>query len=210
MIKNFTLNSTITIAMVLSLSIPFISDAQIKFRNPVTPSAAKINTYKDDDSKTTSAKNYSCGTTKVYENHQGTDFGVSVGTQVYAAAKGGLYYRYDSCPTTGSMESTCGGRFGNHVRIDHESPFDDGSGTISVYAHMQKGSVAGLSSVLCSGKIGLSGSSGQSSGPHVHFEIRPSGFSGSSRRDPFAGSCSQTTSYWNTISISGMPGSTCQ
>lgn len=210
MTKRHALNFICAIAVVLSLSIPFSSDAQIKFRNPVTPSSAKINTYKDNDSKTTSFKNYSCGTTKVYENHQGTDFGVSLGTQIYASAKGGLYYRHDSCPTYGSMESTCGGRFGNHVRIDHESPYDDGSGTVSVYAHMQKGSVAGLSSVLCSGKIGLSGSSGQSSGPHVHFEIRPSGFSGSSRRDPFAGSCSQITSYWTSVNTSGIPGSTCQ
>lgn len=138
MTNNLTLKGISAIAILLILIIPFSSDAQIKFRNPVTPSSAKINTYKDNDAKTTSAKNYSCGTTKVYENHQGTDFGVSVGTQIYASAKGGLYYRYDSCPTYGSMESICGGRFGNHVRIDHESPYDDGSGTASVYAHMQK------------------------------------------------------------------------
>jgi murein DD-endopeptidase MepM/ murein hydrolase activator NlpD len=199
-----------TCYLLICLTVPVLAEAQIKFRNPVSPSGVSISYFKDNDLSISSAKRYTCDTSKVYENHQGTDFAVPVGTQVYATAKGGLYYRYDSCPTYGSMSSDCGGRYGNHVRIDHESPYDGSAGVVTIYAHMEKGTVSGPSSVLCGAKIGKSGSSGQSSGPHLHFEIRPSGFSGKERRDPFSGKCSQSTSYWTSISSSGMPGTSCQ
>ncbi|MBY0310063.1 M23 family metallopeptidase [Patescibacteria group bacterium] len=198
-----------TLFVVVISAMPKVMSAQIKYRSPIS-GTPNITYFKDDDVSTTVAKRYSCSTTKVYENHQGTDFSVSEGTTVFAAAKGGLYYRVDSCPTYGSLSSTCGGRYGNHVRIDHQSPYDGAGGEMAVYAHMKLGTVVGLSSVLCGARIGNSGSSGQSSGPHLHFEIRPNGFSGSARRDPFAGSCSQTTSYWYALNSSGLPTTTCQ
>ena len=83
---------------------------------------------------------------------------------------------------------------------------------VSIYAHMKKGTVLSPASVLCGKKIGEVGSSGTSDGPHLHFELRPNGFSSSARIDPFPGMCSQDTSYWSTIAdrSSGIPGTTCQ
>ena len=75
--------------------------------------------------------------------------------------------------------TNCGGRYGNHVSIKHSD------NSWSFYAHLKevhvtKGQNVGVGTVL-----GVEGTTGQSGGPHVHFEIRvkrPSGF-----KDRFGG-----------------------
>lgn len=61
-------------------------------------------------------RDWGCGTI-TYSGHQGTDFKADVGTQVYAAADGTVYQRYDGCANSGYIGSSCGGGFGNHVRV---------------------------------------------------------------------------------------------
>lgn len=109
-----------------------------------------------------------------YSGHKGIDFawsGIS-GATIFSVERGTVYSRNDSCPTySGSVEDTCGGGWGNYVSISHPD------GTRTLYAHMQKGSIRYSlnATVSKSTSIGLVGSSGASSGYHLHFEVYVSG-----------------------------------
>jgi murein DD-endopeptidase MepM/ murein hydrolase activator NlpD len=59
--------------------------------------------------------------------------------------------------------------FGNHVIIDH------GGGLTSLYGHMYSTSAQVGQQVDSSSILGYEGTTGASSGPHVHFEIRLNG-----------------------------------
>nr|MDQ3034209.1 peptidoglycan DD-metalloendopeptidase family protein [Myxococcota bacterium] len=142
-------------------------------------------------------------------NHRGTDFGVAVGTPVHAAAAGTVIRSVTGCPANGSMSSTCGGGFGNHVIMVH----DGGFGTL--YAHLSPGGgqVRDGARVACGDVLGNSGNSGRSTGPHLHFEVRSNvrdvaSYYASSAvtLDPYGGACSsQPEALW----ISGAPTRAC-
>jgi len=137
-------------------------------------------------------------------------FKLNSGTPVLAAAPGVPYYTVDGCPDNGSWGSKCGGAYGNHVRLLHSD------GRVSIYGHMKKGTVVAQSSatVECGNAIGLSGNSGKSTDPHLHFEIWQNKSIGT-RIDPYVGSCNPTSTTGEWISQtnaypSGLVGSTCQ
>ncbi len=202
---------TFSVFVVFAISFLYTGEAQaiVKFRRPLNTILSPVySAYYDNDSRSGYMKNYYCGTDTVYDGHKGTDFRANVGTYIYAGASGGLYYRFDGCPTYGSLGDDCGFGWGNNVRIDHEGSETDRLGMISVYAHMKQGTVAGTQCLLCGTYIGQTGSSGNSSGPHLHFEIRPNGWGGS-KIDPFSGNCSQSTSYWVNQAY-GIPTNQCQ
>lgn len=180
--------------------------ADPKFRRPLNTILSPVFSYYYDNDVSSNTKNYYCGADKVYNGHQGTDFRAVVGTSIYAGASGGLYYRYDNCPTYGYLGSTCGGGYGNHARIDHEGNTNDGVGWITIYAHMQLGTVGWHQSLLCGAYIGATGSSGNSSGPHLHFEVRKYSYP---NNDPFSGSCSGPVSFWVNQN-NGVPATQCQ
>lgn len=109
---------------------------------------------------------YDGNTTVRYDGHKGTDFLATLGTFVYAGATGSLYQTYNLCPTVGYKDSPCGnGGFGNHARIQHAD------GRVTMYAHLKQYTVIGLQNVSCGQYIGQSGSSGNSTGYHLHFEL---------------------------------------
>jgi murein DD-endopeptidase MepM/ murein hydrolase activator NlpD len=89
--------------------------------------------------------------------HEGIDIGVGVGTPVHAAAAGTVIY-------AGWMSG-----YGNLVVIDH------GNGLSTAYAHNSQLIVAQGASVGKGFVIALSGNTGHSTGPHVHFEVRVNG-----------------------------------
>ncbi len=89
--------------------------------------------------------------------HSGIDFGGGYGAPVYAAAEG-----------TVISASRLGG-YGNTIIIDH------GSGMSTVYAHLSRIQVGSGARVRRGQKIGAIGSTGLSTGPHLHFEIRRNG-----------------------------------
>jgi murein DD-endopeptidase MepM/ murein hydrolase activator NlpD len=90
--------------------------------------------------------------------HQGVDFNTgSVGKDVFAVAAGVVAF-------AGSKEG-----YGRMVQIDH------GNGYQTLYAHDQKLLVKEGDVVKKGQVIALSGSSGRSTGPHVHFEVHKNG-----------------------------------
>ena len=93
-------------------------------------------------------------------NHRGLDFaGVNEGTPILAAGGGTVTF-------TGKAGSA-----GNMVVIDH------GGGIVTRYMHMQDGSISVRNGVQVNQEqmIGRVGSTGNSSGPHLHFEVLRNG-----------------------------------
>ena len=89
--------------------------------------------------------------------HRGLDFRSAMGSTVYATASGKVTYAGWSGP------------FGRMVEIDH------GHGIRTRYAHLKKILVKTGQTVANREKIGLVGSSGRSTGPHLHYEVRYKG-----------------------------------
>ena len=90
--------------------------------------------------------------------HTGIDIAVPTGTPVRAALPGVV--------TTATYNA---GGYGYYVMIDH------GNGMVTLYAHCSK-LVARVGSTVQAGDIvSLSGSTGRSTGPHLHFEVRING-----------------------------------
>ncbi|MFF7775231.1 peptidoglycan DD-metalloendopeptidase family protein [Streptomyces tanashiensis] len=86
--------------------------------------------------------------------HTGVDFMASTGTTVVAVGPGTVYSAGD------------GGAYGNQVVIQHAD------GTFSQYAHLSSISVSAGQTVSGGQQIGLSGATGNVTGPHLHFEMR--------------------------------------
>ena len=87
------------------------------------------------------------------KNHEGIDIAVPVGTSVKAAECGTVIFAGN------------GGSYGNLVRIDH------GNGVVTAYAHLDKINVSTGQAVNSNTEIALSGNTGRSTGPHLHFEV---------------------------------------
>lgn len=86
--------------------------------------------------------------------HTGVDFVVPTGTTIKAIAAGTV------------VSAGWGGAYGNQVVIQHAD------GQYSQYAHMSSLSVSAGQTVTEGQQIGLSGATGNVTGPHLHFEIR--------------------------------------
>ncbi|MFD7084631.1 peptidoglycan DD-metalloendopeptidase family protein [Streptomyces sp. NPDC059918] len=99
--------------------------------------------------------------------HTGVDFIASSGTTVRAVGAGTV------------VSAGWGGAYGNEVVIRHAD------GKYSQYGHLSQLSVSAGQSLTGGQTIGLSGSTGNSTGPHLHFEIR-TGPSYGSDIDPLA------------------------
>lgn len=130
---------------------------------------------------------------RTYARHLGSDFGgggfqgMEEGRDVAAAAAGVVVStndgEFDLCTT---LDCEGGGGFGNFVVLEHAD------GRITTYAHLKQWSVAVSvgDAVVCGQLLGLMGSSGYSTGPHIHFQLEPWG------EDPFAGDCSPDAGAW--------------
>ena len=112
-------------------------------------------------------------TTGASTYHGGLDIGAGMGASIVAAGAGDVIY------------AGANGGYGNCVMVDH------GNGVVTVYAHMSSIGVSYGQYVTAGQYVGAVGSTGVSTGPHCHFEIRING----AQTDPaayFSG-----LSYWN-------------
>lgn len=90
-------------------------------------------------------------------HHDGIDFSAPPGSDVLATGQGTV------------VKAEYDGHFGNLVEIDH------GEGKTTLYAHMQELLVSPGDEVERGEVIGLVGSTGRSTGPHIHYEVRREG-----------------------------------
>lgn len=89
--------------------------------------------------------------------HHGTDLRGTYGTPVMAAGDGVVTF--------------CGSQngYGNVIYVDH------GGGVVTRYAHLQRLETKLHAAVVAGQRIGQVGSTGRSTGPHLHFEVRLDG-----------------------------------
>lgn len=90
-------------------------------------------------------------------NHGGVDIPAPAGTPIHVFQSGTVYNSYYSAS------------YGNVVMVDH------GGGLVSIYAHMSSRAANVGDVVIVGDVIGYVGSTGQSSGNHLHFETRQNG-----------------------------------
>ncbi|MFJ4850389.1 MULTISPECIES: M23 family metallopeptidase [unclassified Streptomyces] len=86
--------------------------------------------------------------------HTGVDFQAAIGTPVHAAGAGTV------------VEAGWGGSYGNNVVIRHAD------GMYTQYGHLSSIAVSVGQAVSAGTRIGLSGATGNVTGPHLHFEAR--------------------------------------
>jgi murein DD-endopeptidase MepM/ murein hydrolase activator NlpD len=169
------------------------------------PAFFRISNYVDHNAAfPNQVQDYSCGA-RSYDrdtgyNHQGIDISIvpdswnlmaSRQIEIIAAAPGTIIQKSD-----GSSDQNC--RFNseqwNAVYVQH----DDGS--IAWYGHMKRGSLTSkaIGARVAAGEyLGNVGSSGNSTGPHLHFEV----YDAQHRLiDPYAGACNRknTESWWES------------
>ena len=135
-------------------------------------------------------RDWHCGD-YTYDGHNGIDTEISafaaqaVGVPIFAALDGTVIETHDGEP---DMNTTSPDVPANYVKIDH------GDGLTTAYLHMKRNSVAVSvgQPVKAGEQIGLTGSSGRSSAPHLHFQAEQDGVV----FEPFAGGCRGGVSGW--------------
>lgn len=90
--------------------------------------------------------------------HKGVDIAAPTGTAVYSSAEGEVL-RIGRQPDG----------YGNFIEVLHPT------GKTTLYAHLSRIDVASGDRVMAGERIGLVGSTGYSTGPHLHFEVRRDG-----------------------------------
>lgn len=115
-------------------------------------------------------------------NHKGTDIGrVGYTSEIYAAKSGTV------------IISTYSSSYGNYVVLSH------GSGNTTLYAHMSSRKVSVGQKVSQGDVIGITGSTGHSTGPHLHFEITEGGV----RINPLSHGAQPRKGYLSGYTLSG-------
>ncbi len=114
------------------------------------------------------------------QNHSGIDIRAAKGTPVYASESGTLYIGCNTCTHNYGKDEEqlkkcgCGNNYGNYAYIKHPD------GMTTLYAHLTSIDVAHGTKVEKGQQIGTVGSTGRSTGFHLHFEMRV----GDDRTDP--------------------------
>lgn len=94
---------------------------------------------------------------KTVKFHEGMDFSANVGTPVYVTGNGKV------------TQAGWDGLYGNSITIDH------GFGYVTRYAHLSRIKVRRGQKVIRGEVIGEVGSTGKSTGPHLHYEVHVKG-----------------------------------
>jgi murein DD-endopeptidase MepM/ murein hydrolase activator NlpD len=144
-------------------------------------------------------RDYNCGT-RTYDlsnyNHQGTDIATwpyaflkmnNNQVEIIAAAAGTIVYKSD-----GNFDKNCGFGSGdwNAVFVQHPD------GSTAWYGHMKTGTLTTKTvgqSVVSGEYLGVVGSSGNSTAPHLHLELHDAS---NNVIDPWSGTCNTAASWW--------------
>jgi murein DD-endopeptidase MepM/ murein hydrolase activator NlpD len=163
-----------------------------------------IGNYVDQDPTSPGIKDYNCGTV-TYDGHRGTDI-VSAPypflrmdnnqLNAVAAAPGTIIQKSD-----GFFDKNCAmnSDTANYVIIQHAD------GSVALYWHLKKNSLTSkiVGQTVVTGEfLGVVGSSGSSTAPHLHFEVWSSTTS-STLQDPWTGTCNSLTA--STLWVSQKP-----
>ncbi|MER6201695.1 M23 family metallopeptidase [Streptomyces sp. NPDC001586] len=147
---------------------------------PAAKTASKTGLWDKPLEKYTLSATFGKGGSMWSHKHSGQDFAVPVGTSVKSAAAGVVV-------KAGPNGGGDGPAYGNAIVIKHAN------NTYSQYAHLSKIQVKIGQKVGASQRIALSGNTGNSSGPHLHFEIRTT---------PNYGSAVNPVAFLRTVGVS--------
>ncbi|MFJ8166109.1 M23 family metallopeptidase [Streptomyces sp. NPDC096136] len=137
----------------------FADEAPGTLAAPAAQTAVKTGLWDKPVKGYTLSATFGKGGTMWSHKHSGQDFAVPVGTAVHAASAGTVV-------KAGPNGGGDGPAYGNAIVIKHAN------NTYSQYAHLSKIQVKIGQKVSVDQQIALSGNTGNSSGPHLHFEIR--------------------------------------
>lgn len=100
-------------------------------------------------------------------HHNALDIsGTGLGSPIYAAREGVVIETETICANIGSYGNQCGGTYGNHVVISHKN------GYYTMYAHLLQNLEVNVGDTVTKGQvIGYMGSSGSSTGTHLHYGV---------------------------------------
>ncbi len=141
------------------------------------------------------------GGSRTYDGHRGTDYALSPfpwnklntgDVQVVAAAAGTIVAKANGDPTDHNCITSSSDNW-NYVALTHAD------GHMTIYGHMRYNSITNkaIGQTVVQGELlGTAASSGNSSGPHLHFEVRTGSFTNAEWIDPYAGPKSQAQSLW--------------
>lgn len=103
--------------------------------------------------------------------HGGVDIGAPMGAKVVAGKSGTVESCCNTCTHNYGKNGSCGcgGGFGNNVYINH------GGGYLTIYGHLTKAMVSTGQKVSAGQQIGTVGSTGWSTGAHLHYELHING-----------------------------------
>lgn len=114
-----------------------------------------------------------------YSGHSGADFSCPTGSKVVAAESGTVIISADLKNADGSYRS-----YGRYIVIMHDKKTSSGDNVYTLYAHNSERLVTEGQHVEKGQQIARSGSTGNSTGPHCHFEVRTPSSSYSSCKNP--------------------------
>ncbi|MFI0822184.1 M23 family metallopeptidase [Streptomyces sp. NPDC021098] len=142
-------------SLVLGAGVTFAADASA----PAKAAAKKADGWETPVAKFVLGARFGLAGNLWSHNHSGQDFVVPTGTPVRAAHTGVVV-------KAGPYGGGDGPAYGNAIVIKHDDQ------TYSQYAHLSRIDVRIGQSVTTGQQIGLSGDTGNTTGPHLHFEIR--------------------------------------
>ena len=114
-----------------------------------------------------------------YSGHSGADFSCPTGSKVVAAESGTVIISADLKNADGTYRS-----YGRYIVIKHDKKTASGDNVYTLYAHNSERLVSEGQHVEKGQQIAKSGSTGNSTGPHCHFEVRTPSSSYSACKNP--------------------------
>lgn len=172
-----------------------------------SPSVQAISNYLDQNPFDNALDDWNCGgdNARTYDGHNGLDIYLAPFSWyqmeqdagiVVAAAPGVIVDKVNDQPERSCTIDNSGGE-NNVVVIEHAD------GSLGIYAHMRTGSLTAkpLGATVERGEyLGVIGSSGYSTGPHLHFEVGFWENGGWTPQDPWSGQCNDinTDTWWRT------------